>query len=65
MQLIPIAPDILINPDKISIVEKMNIKGKESLVIVVDGVRKVVTMNIDDVYRKLVESGVDKQFWAG
>ena len=45
MKLIPIQKNLLINPDKITSVEIMTVKGKESVLVTVDG--RAIALEID------------------
>jgi hypothetical protein len=66
MQLIPISEDILINPDKISVVEVKKRKAGTIVAVIVDGRTYEATVNTGTLLAELRRAGVDlsNQFFS-
>lgn len=68
MTFIAIAPNVLINPDKISVIEKREVMGQIKVVVTMDnGQQHIVSYDFGDLYAKLIGAGVtaNDQFFAG
>lgn len=64
MEFIAISDDVLVNPDKISVIEKR--KGR--IVIHIEGQQYIVEKNMAEVVKQLIKNGMKEsveQFFAG
>lgn len=66
MKFIPISDDVMINPEQIESVEIKEINGRKTFIISVGGRMHIPTVDIHQLMRDLIASGVDltKQFTA-
>lgn len=66
MQLIPISEDVLVNVEKISVVEIRKKKSGNAIAVVVDGRTFEVTVDAGLLLSELKRAGIDmtKQFFA-
>jgi len=66
MNLIPLSPNILVNPDKISCIEQREIQGTYVTYIWIDDRDYVLTIPLKDFYNSLkMSDGEPGQFFAG
>jgi len=67
MQFIKIAPEILVNPDFISKIERRKSKDGERILVTVDGQQLVADLTIAELNALLIGAGLsgNEQFWAG
>ena len=67
MKFINISDSILINPEKISVIQVVKDKDKSVLSVVVEGKTYTVTKMANELITELHRAGVDltKQFFAG
>jgi hypothetical protein len=61
MNLIAIQKNLLVNPEKISLVEIISTKGKESVLVVVEGRSIALEVDFNKFMKDLSESGVNNQ----
>lgn len=67
MELIPISQDVLVNPQRISVVEmRRDVEGNPSIVVVIDGRTYNLNRPPQEFLTQLNKCGVDlsKQFFA-
>ena len=64
---IAIAKNILINTDRIDVIKKSKVSGKEAIVVVIDGEQYVVEVPFGEFYARMFKAGVEptEQFFAG
>ena len=64
---IAIAKNILINTDRIDVIKKSKVSGKEAIVVVIDGEQYVVEVPFGEFYTRMLKAGVEptEQFFAG
>ena len=64
---IAIAKNILINTDRIDVIKKSKVSGKEAIVVVIDGEQYVVEVPFGEFYARMLKAGVEptEQFFAG
>ncbi len=65
MNLIPISPNILVNPDNITCVEQKTSRGVELTYVWVGNRSYLLEIPLDDFYKSLNNTGRPEQFWAG
>ena len=70
MRLIPITPNVLINPEFISKVEFRDLNGTKVLVVTVDGEPHICQVSPTDLMQDLMKSGMEGdnklwQYWLG
>jgi hypothetical protein len=70
MKLIKLRENVLVNPDKISVIEFMEIQGERNLVVTVDSQQYVATVEPKELMQDLVSSGMESgnkvwQMWVG
>lgn len=58
MNLIALQKNLLVNPNKITSVEIMTVKGKESVLVTVDGRAIALEIDFKDFMKQLSNSGV-------
>lgn len=64
MKLIPISPNVLVNPESISCVEQRDVQGTSVTYVWVGDRDYVLTYKIEDFYKNL-DDGEVKQSFAG
>ena len=65
MELITISDNTVINMDRIDAVELITTKKGKSVVIYVNGTRFIATKNIADLFGRLNEPDLSRQYFAG
>ncbi len=65
MNLIPISPNVLVNPEYISCVEQRDIGGTTVTYVWIDDRDYVLTYNLEDFYKNLDLGGPTVQQFAG
>lgn len=65
MNLIQIAPDVIINADQISGIRIVITKDTKTVIINAGGERYIATIGIDELLANLKAEGLNNQYWAG
>lgn len=65
MKLIPISPNVLVNPDNITCIEQRVSKGIELTYVWVGDKSYLLEIPLDALYKSLDITDQPQQFWAG
>lgn len=65
MRLIPISPNILVNPEAITCIEQREVRGIDVTYVWLGDKHYILGYPVEELYKNLEEQGELKQYFAG